>query len=96
MVGVLGDEPVKAADVPALLREHAPNWVPYRTLTGQQLRDQLAELGIRVPSTGRRYPIDPAVIRAAIATRSTPAEVIDTETDGGWEGPPILRLPNIL
>ena len=68
---VLGTDVVKSSDVPALLRELAPNWEPYQNLTGAGLRDQLAELGIKVPSTGNRYPLDPVTVREEIARRST-------------------------
>jgi S-DNA-T family DNA segregation ATPase FtsK/SpoIIIE len=67
---VLGDELVPAADVPALLARHAPAWVPYRAMTGKALREVLAsEHGIKVPSTGNRYPLDPATVRQALAQR---------------------------
>ena len=69
---VLGDEPVPSADVPALLARHAPRWAPYRTLTGKALREQLAaEYGVKVPSTGNRWPVDPGAIRTALAAHST-------------------------
>jgi S-DNA-T family DNA segregation ATPase FtsK/SpoIIIE len=68
---VLGAEPVPSADVPALLSRLAPQWVPYRALTGKALRDQLAALGIKVPSTGNRWPLDPVTVRAALARRAT-------------------------
>jgi S-DNA-T family DNA segregation ATPase FtsK/SpoIIIE len=68
---VLSSEPVPAADVPALLRDHAPQWAPYRRLTGKTLREQLAELGIKVASTGNRWPVDPVTIRDALARRAT-------------------------
>ncbi|WP_405070404.1 DUF853 family protein [Kribbella sp. NBC_01510] len=65
-----GDEPVKAADVPALLRELAPDWAPYQRLNGAQLRDALKrDHGITIPSTDRKYPVSPAVIRQALAER---------------------------
>lgn len=67
----LGNERVNAADVPALLRELAPHWAPYRALNGTGLRAQLAALGIKVPSTGNKYPIDPVTIRDALARRAT-------------------------
>jgi DNA segregation ATPase FtsK/SpoIIIE, S-DNA-T family len=68
---VLGDETVPAADVPALLREYAPAWAPYRSLTGKALRERLAdEYGVKVPSTGNRWPVDPDAIREALAERS--------------------------
>ena len=49
----------------------APSWRPYASLTGTQLRAQLAQLGVKVPSTGNRWPLDPAAVRAALARRST-------------------------
>jgi S-DNA-T family DNA segregation ATPase FtsK/SpoIIIE len=69
---VLGDEPVPAADVPALLARHAPRWAPYRTLTGKALREQLAaEYGVKVASTGNRWPVDPVAVREALTQRAT-------------------------
>jgi len=68
---VLGTEAVPTADVPALLARLAPQWAPYRALTGRALRDQLAELGIKVPSTANRWPLDPVTVRTALARRAT-------------------------
>jgi len=68
---VLGAEAVPTADVPALLARLAPQWAPYRALSGKALRDQLAALGIKVPSTGNRWPLDPLTVRAALARRAT-------------------------
>ncbi|HMH76862.1 MAG TPA: hypothetical protein VK547_09580 [Candidatus Udaeobacter sp.] len=68
--GVLGRDPVPIADVPALLRDLAPGWAPYSALKGTTLRERLAEdYGIKVPSTGNRWPLDPAAVREAIARR---------------------------
>jgi S-DNA-T family DNA segregation ATPase FtsK/SpoIIIE len=64
---VLGAEPVRAADIPALLRDLAPEYKPYNS--GVQVREQLAEHGVKVPSTGNRYPVDPAEIRKALTLR---------------------------
>ena len=67
---VLGDDPVPVADLPALLARHAPAWGPYKTLTGKDLRETLtSEYGIKVPSTGNRFPLDPITVREAIASR---------------------------
>jgi hypothetical protein len=67
---VLGRERIPVADVPALLRGLAPHWGPYRSLTGVQLRTVLRDdHGIRVPSTGNTWPLDPATVRACIAER---------------------------
>jgi len=68
---VLGADPVPSADVPALLARLAPQWAPYQVLSGKALRDQLTELGIKVPSTGNRWPLDPVTVRAALARRAT-------------------------
>jgi len=75
---VLGADPVPSADVPALLARLAPTWAPYGAMTGKALRDQLAERGIKVPSTGNRWPLDPVTVRAALAARST----ADLDDDG--------------
>ncbi|GAA5128904.1 cell division protein FtsK [Haloechinothrix salitolerans] len=76
---VLGDEPVPAADVPALLARHAPGWAPYRRLTGKALRQQLhADYGIKVPSTGNRWPVDPLTVRDVLARQATAD--LDTDT----------------
>lgn len=66
---VLGTDTLPIADVPPLLRDHAPHWAPYQNLNGQQLRQQLDELGVKVPSTGRKYPLDPATVRTVRAER---------------------------
>lgn len=61
---------VPAADIPARLRSLAPDWVPYRTINGLHIRQYLeTEHGVKVPTTGRRYPVDPVAIREAIARR---------------------------
>jgi S-DNA-T family DNA segregation ATPase FtsK/SpoIIIE len=71
LVTVLRNERVPVADVPARLRDLAPDHAPYRGLTGVRLREVLdREYGIRVPATGNRYPINPRVIRARIAERN--------------------------
>lgn len=64
---VLGVEVIKSADAPALLRDLAPDH--YRNLSGVQLREQLAKVGVRVPSTGNLWPLDPAAVRSALARR---------------------------
>jgi len=68
---VLGNEPVRAGNVRALLTRIAPRWAPYRRMTVKSLRDELADLGIKVPSTGNTWPVDPAAVRKALAQRST-------------------------
>ncbi|TWF80034.1 S-DNA-T family DNA segregation ATPase FtsK/SpoIIIE [Pseudonocardia hierapolitana] len=67
---VLGNERIPAADVPARLRDLAPNYEPYRRMPGVKLREVLErEYGIKVPSTGNRYPVDPVTVRSRIAER---------------------------
>lgn len=66
---VLGDERVRLADVPALLRDLAPTWGPYRALTGVQLRDQLADAGVRTTTTGNVRRLNPADMRRVLAER---------------------------
>lgn len=68
---VLGDDVVPVADLPALLSRLAPEWVPYRRMTGKSLRVELAKRGVKVPSTGNRWPVDPVAVRRALAARST-------------------------
>jgi S-DNA-T family DNA segregation ATPase FtsK/SpoIIIE len=71
LVAVLGDQRVPAADVPARLRDLASDHAPYRGLTGVKLREILErEYGIKVASTGNRYPVDPNKIRGCIARRA--------------------------
>lgn len=67
---VLGTEPTPAADVPALLAKAFSRWEPYRRLTGKALRERLAsEYGVKVASTGNRWPVDPRAVREALARR---------------------------
>jgi len=79
---VLGTEPVPTADVPGMLRNLAPTWRPYQTLTRKELRTILADQhGIKVPTTGNKHPLDPAAVRRALAQR--PA---DDSTGGDQNG----------
>ncbi|TDW65621.1 cell division protein FtsK [Kribbella pratensis] len=80
---VLGDDPVRIADVPALLKRLAPTWTPYQSLTGKALREQLAAgYGIKVASTGNRYPLDPATVRDAIVRRDRDSGQPETDETG--------------
>lgn len=67
---VLGTESTPIADVPRMLRQLAPAWAPYTKLTGKALVDLLAEHEIKVPSTGNKWPLDPAAVRRVIAERA--------------------------
>jgi DNA segregation ATPase FtsK/SpoIIIE, S-DNA-T family len=76
---VLGSKRVPAADVPARLRDLAPDYPPYRSLNGARLREVLErDYRIKVPSTGNRHPIDPVTVRVRLAelnaTRQADAE----------------------
>lgn len=68
---VLGVDTLPSATVVRLLAGHAPNWLPYRGMTVAKLVQRLAEEGVKVPSTGNRWPLDPATVRAALARRAT-------------------------
>jgi S-DNA-T family DNA segregation ATPase FtsK/SpoIIIE len=40
-------------------------------MTGKSLREALAQQGVKVPTTGNRYPLDPTTVREALARRAT-------------------------
>ena len=65
----LGHDRVRLADVPALLRDLAPAWAPYRSLTGVQLKDLLDDAGVRTTNVGNVPRIDPADLRRVLADR---------------------------
>lgn len=74
---LVGDGLVPSADVPALLSRLAPRSRYYRSLTGVALRKVLADqYGIRIPSTKNRWPLDPKLVREALARRDV-GEVTD-------------------
>jgi hypothetical protein len=55
---------------PARLRTLAPDWAPYRTINGLEIRRYLETAhAVKVPTTGHKYPVAPAAIREAIARR---------------------------
>lgn len=64
---VMTEEPIPSADLPALLASHAPRWAPYKTLTGKALREELATLGVKVPSTANKWMVPPEAVREALA-----------------------------
>lgn len=66
---VLGRDRVRIADLPALLRDLAPAWTPYRTLTGLQLRDQLEDAGVRTTNAGNVPRLDPSDLRGVLGQR---------------------------
>jgi S-DNA-T family DNA segregation ATPase FtsK/SpoIIIE len=71
LAAVMGAEPIKAAKLPALLARHASAWLPYKSLTGKQLVEDLAELGVKVPSTGNQWFVNPEDVRAALVRRES-------------------------
>ena len=66
---------VNVAELPPRLRQLAPRWGEYKSLTGVQLRQRLEVEGVRVYTTGGTLRVDPAdVARAATdPTDATPA-----------------------
>jgi S-DNA-T family DNA segregation ATPase FtsK/SpoIIIE len=75
---VLGEHKVPAGDVVALLRDLAPDWAPYQRLARTELVTRLdQEHGIKVPTTGNKYPIDPVTVRDAIAARAAAGDDVD-------------------
>ena len=75
-------EKVPAADIPARLRKLAPDWGPYRSINGLEIRRYLhTEHGVKVATTGHKYPVDPAAVRDAIARRDATGEAA-SELDG--------------
>lgn len=67
---VLGYERVRLADLPALLRDLAPDWVPYRSMTGVRLRELLDDAGVTVTNTGNVPQLWPKDLRSVLAGRS--------------------------
>ena len=67
---VLGEDRVRLADLPALLRDLAPTWGPYRTLTGMELFEQLQDAGVRTTNTKNVLRLDPADLRRVLAGRA--------------------------
>ena len=91
--GAWDAERVPAADLPARLRTRFPDWAPYRTINGPQIRRFLDGHGVKVPTTGRRYPVDPAAVRDAMARAEYDMTVAydRTQVPGGPLEPPPPR-----
>jgi hypothetical protein len=68
---VLGVETVMAPDIPARLRSLAPHWGPYQRMNGKTLVAELEDLGVFVPRTHNRRPVDPAEVGKAMEQLST-------------------------
>nr|WP_052477971.1 FtsK/SpoIIIE domain-containing protein [Kibdelosporangium sp. MJ126-NF4]CEL15089.1 TraB protein [Kibdelosporangium sp. MJ126-NF4]CTQ93317.1 TraB protein [Kibdelosporangium sp. MJ126-NF4] len=64
---VLDTNPVPAGEVIGALRTLAPTWRPYKDLTVPKLVALLGGLGIKVPSTKNKFPLDPATVRDKLA-----------------------------
>ena len=71
---MVGDDPVNAGDLVGALRGLAPGYKPYRELTKPKLVAALDELGIKPPSTGNLYPVDPVTVRQLHAGRAAQLE----------------------
>lgn len=70
LLTVLGDELLPVAEAAKRLQTLAPSHPAYRGLTGTDLKARLLDQhGVKVPSTGNRWPVDPDAIRTAIARR---------------------------
>jgi S-DNA-T family DNA segregation ATPase FtsK/SpoIIIE len=77
---------VPAADIPARLRTLAPDWAPYRAINGLQIRHYLeTEHGVKVATTGHKYPVDPAAIRDAVTRRDTTRDTASDQGDDARE-----------
>jgi S-DNA-T family DNA segregation ATPase FtsK/SpoIIIE len=62
-------EPVRLSDLPARLRELAPSWGEYRSLTGVELRQRLTDAGVRTVKAGNVPLLHPDDLRRALAAR---------------------------
>jgi S-DNA-T family DNA segregation ATPase FtsK/SpoIIIE len=71
VLGADGDR-VRLSDVPPLLRGCAPDWEPYKMLTGADLSELLDREGIRWTNGGNVPRLDPADVRRV---RSAEAEL---------------------
>ncbi|RSN32384.1 hypothetical protein DL990_20160 [Amycolatopsis sp. WAC 01416] len=70
-----GDEPVNAGDLVGALRNLDPGYKPYKELTKPKLVKELDALGIKPPSTGNLYPVDPVTVRQRFAGRDEVAAI---------------------
>src|SRR5262249_39842293 len=59
---VVAVEAVPAGEVIGALRTLAPTWAPYKQLTVPKLVAALAQVGLKVPTTRNKYPIDPVTV----------------------------------
>lgn len=70
LIKVIGSEREKLSDLPARLRQLAPDWPAYEGLTGFQLRDILArKYAIKVANPRNVLHLDPEEVHRALARR---------------------------
>ncbi|MDI5980113.1 zonular occludens toxin domain-containing protein [Amycolatopsis magusensis] len=69
-----GEDPVNAGDLVGALRNLAPGHKPYKELTKTKLIAELKEVGIKPPSTGNLYPVDPVTVRQRWSGRAAQLE----------------------
>jgi S-DNA-T family DNA segregation ATPase FtsK/SpoIIIE len=67
--GTEDGERVRLSDLPALLRDHAPRWNPYKAITAAAIRDALEAEGVRWTNTGNVPRLEPADLRRVLADR---------------------------
>lgn len=68
---VIGEQTVRAADIPPLLAREYPEQVLYQQLTGKQLRKLLKDdYEVLVPTTDNVHPVSPELIAEGIARRT--------------------------
>lgn len=79
---VLGNERVRVAALPHLLRQLAPTHLAYESLTGVQLKDYLKRNGVRMTNTGNVRRLDPEDLRKALALRSDQPIRVTSVTPG--------------
>ena len=63
---VIGTEKTRLADIPALLKRHAPRYPAYQSMTGQDIRVRLEDAGVRWTNTGNVPRLDPADLRQVL------------------------------
>ena len=62
---MLGSQPVPLSVLARRLRLIAPDWEPYKKITGVQLRDMLTRRGVRTTNTANTPRLDPADLKTA-------------------------------
>ena len=91
-------DPVRLSDLPPRLRDLAKTWAPYKTLSGTQLREQLARLGVRTTNTGNVPRLDKADLLEVLDRRgelggANCARIARTEAAGVCPNP--ANLPAV-